>query len=82
MLPRIWRALRGAVGLVKPNGWTVLGLGLLAALGAWATHWPELGVIAAACLLLLALALPFLLGRTRVAVDLTVEAFTYKVTAG
>ena len=36
-------------------------------------HWRELAVIAAACLLLLALAAPFLVGRTNVAVDLRLE---------
>lgn len=59
--------------MVKPNGWTILGLGVLAAVVATRTQWRELAVLAAACLVLVVLVLPFLLGRTRVAVDLTVE---------
>lgn len=59
--------------VVKPTGWTVLGLGLLAGLVAATTHWRELVVLSVACLVLMLLALPFLLGRTRVAVRLVVE---------
>ena len=73
MFTRIGRRLRRTTGLVKPNGWTVLCFGLLAGLAGWATHWRELWVVAAGSLLLLALALPFLLGRTHVAVELKVE---------
>ena len=67
------RKLRGPVGIVNPVGWTILGLGVAAGAVAAAAHWRELAVLAAACGLLLLAALPFLLGRTRVRVDLTLE---------
>ncbi|MEO5851762.1 MAG: DUF58 domain-containing protein [Nocardioides sp.] len=61
------------LGTVNPLGWAVLGLGTLAGLVAAVAHWRELAVLAAACLLLLLVALPFLVGRTRVRVDLSLE---------
>jgi uncharacterized protein (DUF58 family) len=61
------------VGVVNPLGWTVLALGLLLALVGVAADWRELGIVAVACLLLLLLALPFLLGRTRVRVELLLD---------
>lgn len=64
---------RTATGVVRPIGWVVLGLGLGAALVAAQAGWRELAVLAAACLVLLLLALPFLLGRTAVRVDLRLE---------
>jgi hypothetical protein len=63
----------GSFDLVNPMGWTVLLLGLVAALIAVGTGWVELAVLAAACLLLLVFALPFLWGRTRVRVDLMLD---------
>lgn len=66
--------------VIRPTGWTVLVLGLLAGVLAAAAGWRELAVVAAACLLLLLLAVPFLLGRTRVRVDLQVDPLP--VTAG
>ncbi|GAA2128073.1 DUF58 domain-containing protein [Nocardioides bigeumensis] len=59
--------------MVNPLGWVVLVLGVLAGAVATVAHWRELAVIAAACGLLLVVALPFLVGRTRVRVDLTPE---------
>jgi uncharacterized protein (DUF58 family) len=59
--------------MVRPLGWTVLALGLAAAFGALVSGWRELAVLSAASLLLLAMALPFLLGRTRVSVTLRLE---------
>ena len=64
---------RSLLRTVNPLGWVVLGLGALATVVAALAHWRELAVLAAACLLLLLVALPFLLGRTRVRVDLTLE---------
>lgn len=59
--------------IVRPVGWIILGLGLGALYLAIVANWRELAVIAAACLLLLALAAPFLFGRTNVEVDLRLE---------
>ncbi|MFB9312654.1 DUF58 domain-containing protein [Nocardioides plantarum] len=59
-------AVRRVLGVVRPLGWLLLGLGVLALAVASRTHWRELVVLGATCLLLLALCLPFLLGRTRV----------------
>jgi uncharacterized protein (DUF58 family) len=67
-------------GVVTPTGWTVLVLALLAAVTATLTQWRELAVLAVACLALLVLALPFLAGRGKVAVDLVVEPL--RVVAG
>ena len=61
------------LAVVKPAGWLVLGIGAGAAYLATLAHWRELAVLAAACLLLLALAAPFLVGRTSVEVDLRLE---------
>ena len=65
--------LNQVLGIVKPVGWVILGIGVGAAVVAGTAHWRELAVIAAACLLLLLLAAPFLLGRTTVRVDLGLE---------
>jgi uncharacterized protein (DUF58 family) len=61
------------LGIVRPTGWLVLGIGMGAAYVATLAGWREMAVLAAACLLLLALAAPFLLGRTSVDVDLRLE---------
>src|SRR5689334_24035103 len=65
--------LNDVLEVIKPIGWMVLGLGLGAALVASFTQWRELAVLGVACLLLLVLALPFLLGRTAVGVDLRLQ---------
>ncbi len=59
--------------MVNPLGWLVLALGVLALVAAAWGQWRELGVLGVTCLLLLLLALPFLVGRTRVRVDLVLE---------
>ncbi|UUZ57866.1 hypothetical protein [Nocardioides sp. B-3] len=59
--------------IVRPVGWLILGLGIGALYVATLANWRELAVIAAACLLLLLLAVPFLIGRTNVSVDLRLE---------
>jgi uncharacterized protein (DUF58 family) len=68
----MWRAVSW-LGVVKPTGWTVLGLAVLAAGLNTRLHWRELSVVAVVCLLVLLLSLPFLIGRTQVAVDLRLE---------
>lgn len=70
---RLGAVLGAVLGVVNPLGWTVLVIGLLAVAGARWTGWAELSVIGAASLLLLAVALPFLAGRTKVVVDLRLE---------
>ena len=65
--------LNDALEVIKPIGWLVLMLGLGALLVATFASWRELAVLGMACLALLALALPFLLGRTAVSVDLRLQ---------
>lgn len=65
--------LNDALEVIKPIGWLVLGIGLGAAMVATFTAWRELAVLGTACLLLLVLAVPFLLGRTSVSVDLRLQ---------
>ena len=79
-LARSHRGARAAVGVVNPLGWTLLVLGVLLVLLARRTDWLEASVVAAACLLVVVLALPFLLGRTSVRVHLDLEP--QRVTAG
>lgn len=61
------------LGIIRPVGWVILGICIVATLVAQTAHWREMGVLAAACGLLLLLAAPFLLGRTTVRVDLGLE---------
>ncbi len=76
-LARLSRATRRAtarpMGIVNPLGWTVLLAGVCLSVAAMLTDWSELAVGAAACLLVFALALPFLLGRTNVRVDVVLQ---------
>ncbi len=65
--------LNDALEVIKPIGWLVLGLGLGAAVVASLMQWRELAVLGVACVLLLVLALPFLLGSTAVSVDLRLQ---------
>jgi hypothetical protein len=67
------RVLGVVLGVVRPLGWLLLGLGALALVVAGRTHWRELVVLGVTCLLVLALCLPFLLGRTRVRVVISLE---------
>lgn len=62
-----------ATGVVRPLGWLLLAVAVVALAVASRTHWRELVVLGATCLLVLALGLPFLLGRTRVRVAVTLE---------
>jgi uncharacterized protein (DUF58 family) len=61
------------LGVVNPLGWAVLVLGLALAFAAARTGWREFAVVAAAFLLLLLFALPFLVGRTRVRVEVLLD---------
>lgn len=74
MSPHPVRArVNGALEVVKPIGWLVLVLGLGALVVATFTLWRELAVLGMACLVLIASAVPFLLGRTSVTVDLRLQ---------
>ncbi|GAA4674448.1 DUF58 domain-containing protein [Nocardioides nanhaiensis] len=65
--------LRELVGAVRPLGWLLLAVAAVGLPAAALLGWRELALLAAACLVLLLLALPFLLGRTRVEVRLALE---------
>lgn len=62
--------IREVLRVVRPLGWIVLGVGIAGLWLVFLTGWREVAVIAVACLILLALAAPFLAGRTNVEVDL------------
>ena len=62
-----------ALEVVKPIGWLLLVIGLGTGVIAEVAHWRELAVLSIACLALLVLAGPFLLGRTAVSVDLRLQ---------
>ncbi|MET0144395.1 MAG: DUF58 domain-containing protein [Ilumatobacteraceae bacterium] len=55
------------------SGWTVLVLGVLAYVGGWLLGWVELMVVAAGCSIVLAVALPFVIGRLALDVERTLE---------
>jgi len=74
------RRIRALLGIVNPTGWVIAGLGIAAAVAASRLHWREASALAVACLALLVLAVPLLLGRTRVRVDLFLEPL--RVVAG
>ncbi len=63
-------AVRRAVPLT-PVGFGITTLGLLAYVAGWQLGWIELGVVAAACLVALTIAVPFVLGRSRVDLERT-----------
>ncbi|MDP3890859.1 DUF58 domain-containing protein [Nocardioides sp.] len=73
MVDDVLDRVRALLGVVNPLGWMLLAGGVLCSLLLTHTHWRELAVVAAACLLLLLLALPFLLGRTSVRVALVLD---------
>jgi hypothetical protein len=64
---------RRLLAVVNPLGWTVLAAGVLLAVVAAYTDWREVAVLAAACVLVFLLALPFLVGRTNVRVDIVLQ---------
>ncbi len=55
------------------SGWTVAVLAVVAYVGGWLLGWVELMVVAAGCLLVLAIALPFVVGRLQLDVERTLE---------
>jgi uncharacterized protein (DUF58 family) len=55
------------------SGWTVVVLGLVAYVGGWILGWVELMVVAAGCLLVLAAAVPFVVGRLTLDVSRLLE---------
>ena len=67
------QAVGRPLGIVNPMGWTVLVAGFGLVVAAAFTDWRELAVLAAACLLVFTLALPFLVGRTNVQVDVVLQ---------
>ena len=72
------RALR-AIPLTA-SGWTVLVLGVVAYVAGWQLGWVELMVVAAGCLVVLALAVPFVIGR--LALDVRRSLEPERVTVG
>ena len=72
-LARLHRLAGRPLGIVNPLGWTVLVAGVCLVVAAAYTDWRELAVLAAACLLVFVLAMPFLVGRTRVQVDVVLQ---------
>ena len=65
--------LRRPLGIINPLGWTILVACVGLTVAAAFTDWRELSVLAAACLLVFLLALPFLVGRTNVRVDVVLQ---------
>ena len=55
------------------SGWTVLVLGVVAYLAGWRLGWVELMVVAAGCLIVLVLAIPFVVGRLALDVRRSLE---------
>lgn len=71
-----WRSLLP----VTTTGAVVLGVGMLGYLGGWRLGWIELMVVAAGCLLALASAVPFVVGRLRL--DVTRRLAPNRVSVG
>ncbi|HMM94892.1 DUF58 domain-containing protein [Phycicoccus sp.] len=70
---RVWHPVVEVVRWVSPLGWTVLGVGLLS---WWLTArytWPELAMVAAACLVLVLACLLLALDRAKVRIRADVE---------
>src|SRR5262249_50761188 len=55
------------------SGWTVVVLAVVAYGTGWLLGWVELMVLAAGCLIVLAVALPFVIGRLALDVERTLE---------
>lgn len=62
------------------SGWIVVLVGIVSFLAGWRLGWIELFVMAAGCLLALLAAIPFIMGRTRLALER--ELTPDRVTAG
>lgn len=61
------------LGVIRPLGWATFGGGLVLLLAGAALGWAELAVVGIAALVVLLLALPWLLGRTRVELELQLD---------
>ncbi len=61
------------VGPVTPVGLGILALGVVSYVAGWRLGWIELMVVAAGCLGALVLAVPFIVGRSRLRVDRSFE---------
>lgn len=55
------------------SGWTVLALGVVAYVAGWRLGWVELLVVAAGCLIVLVLAVPFVVGRLSLSVERSLD---------
>ena len=66
--------------LLTPQGRAMAFLGVGSSVAGWCLGWVELMVLAAGCLLALALAIPFVIGRVRVTIVRSLE--TERVTVG
>ena len=83
IVPRLRRAFAGplrALALVTPFGRAVAALAVASWAVAWRLHWVEFGAVAAGCVLALAIASVFMLGRDRI--DVTIGIEPARVTAG
>jgi uncharacterized protein (DUF58 family) len=67
------RARRSATTPLTASGWTVVVLAVVAYVAGWLLGWVELMVVAAGCLIVLAVALPFVIGRLALDVERTLE---------
>jgi uncharacterized protein (DUF58 family) len=65
--------MRARVGVVRPTGWLLAVAGVVALLAGMLLHWAELAIIGVAALVVLLLALPWLVGRTRVRVAVVLD---------
>lgn len=65
--------VRTALGVVRPIGWLVLAGGVVLVLLGALLGWAEPAIIGVAALAVLLLSVPWLGGRTRVAVDLVLD---------
>jgi uncharacterized protein (DUF58 family) len=65
--------MRARVGAVRPTGWLLAVAGVVALLAGMLLHWAELAIIGVAALVVLLLALPWLVGRTRVRVAVVLD---------
>jgi uncharacterized protein (DUF58 family) len=61
------------LGVVRPVGWLVGVAGVVLLLAGVLLHWAELAIIGVAALVVLLLALPWLVGRTRVRVEVVLD---------
>jgi uncharacterized protein (DUF58 family) len=77
---RAGRALRPALSVVTPLGWSVMVAAVVAWILAGALGWVEMAVVATALLVLAVVAALFTIGRTRISISTVVEP--RRVTAG